>query len=140
MAIPFQIRNKLSLFVNVSLVIWVIVSVCVGQFLAPMIFSTIGKGEDTELHYLRAIVKLGDAYLIRNTFHDELVKSYPVVLDTYLKENTLLQNLQEIELRAPMSRDVLVLQAVLYKRMGDKEKYKEYTSRIHVLDPSHVLP
>ena len=87
--------------------------------------------------FLRASVKLGDSYLIKETFHDSLVTEYPVVFNSYLQENEWLQRLQTIEARSPQSRDILSAMAVLYSHMGDESQSQEYRNKIKSLDPTY---
>lgn len=117
---------------------FVLLSVGASQLFAPRAFSAIGLQKNASLPFLRAIVRLGDHYLIRKTFASSLLSHYPVVLDTYIREGEMIKRVEEIEKRAPESRDVIAAKIVLYEQMGDVQKAKEYLYKLEILDPSFV--
>lgn len=113
----------------------VIASIVAGQVFAPTHFSSLGKQKTSLTYFLRAVVKMGDSYLIKEVFHDALVAEYPVVFDTYLQESEWLEHLKAVEFRSPESRDVLAALAVLYDRMGNSAEADVYRNRIRFIDP-----
>jgi hypothetical protein len=127
--------GKLSL--GFVLVISIITSIVISQVFAPPHFSSLGQKKTTLTAFLRASVKLGDSYLIKEAFHDSLVTEYPVVFNSYLQENEWLQRLQAIEARSPQSRDILSAMSVLYSHMGDDSQSQEYRNKIKSLDPTY---
>ena len=116
-------------------VISIITSIVISQIYAPSHFSSQGQKKTTLTAFLRASVKLGDSYLIKQVFHNSLVTEYPVVFSSYLKENEWLQRLQAIEARSPQSRDVLAAMSVLYDHAGKESKSKELRAKIVSIDP-----
>jgi len=114
-------------------------SIIVSQIYSPPYFSLLGKQKSTQTAYLRAAVKVGDSYLIKNAFHDSLLDQYPVVFDMYLQESEWLKRLQAVEARSLQSRDVLGAIAMLYDRLGNKPKAKEYYEKIRSIDPVYQL-
>ena len=119
------------------IVIAVIVSITASQVYAPPHFSSLGQQKTTLTAFLRASVKLGDSYLIKQVFHDSLVTEYPVVFNSYLQESDWLQRLQAIEARSPQSRDVLTAMSILYDHMGDQSNAKIYRDKISSIDPTY---
>lgn len=114
-------------------------SIIVSQVYSPSYFSLLGKQKSTLTAFLRAAVKMGDNYLIKNAFHDSLLAEYPVVFDTYLQESEWLERLHAVESRSAQSRDVLGAIAILYDRMGNKQKAMEYYEKIKSIDPLYQL-
>ncbi len=117
------------------LVISIIISIVTSQVFAPPHFSSLGQNKSSLTAFLRAAVKLGDSYLIKQVFHDSLVTEYPVVFNSYLQESEWLQRLQAIEARSPQSRDILSAMSVLYSHMGDESQSQEYRNKIKSIDP-----
>lgn len=132
-----KIFQMLQISFGSLLVIGTIVSITASQLFAPLHFSSLGQQKTSLTAFLRAAVKLGDSYLIKQVFHDSLVTEYPVVFNSYLQENEWLQKLQTIELRSPQSRDILSAMSVLYSHMGDESQSKEYRNKIRSLDPTY---
>jgi hypothetical protein len=119
------------------LIISILVSIVASQVFAPPHFSTLGKQKSTLTAFLRASVKLGDSYLIKQAFADSLIAEYPVVFDSYIQANDWLKRLQSIESRSPQSRDVLVAIAVLYDHMGVWQRAEEYKDKAKMIDPMY---
>ena len=115
--------------------IGIIVSIAISQVSAPVHFTSLGRQKDSVTAFLRAAVKMGDTYLIKESFRDSLVTEYPVVFDAYLQESEWIDRLRSIQARSPLSRDVLATLAVLEERMGNLTKAQEYRDIIKSLDP-----
>jgi hypothetical protein len=133
-----HIRTSFRLISVSILTTFIVISIGAGQLLGPRYFSTIGRQQSAVLPFLRAAVKLGDVYLMKEIFPDTLMRQYPVVLDSYIQEEDLQKRLEKIELRAPMSLDVLSALSVLYGRSGNTVKEAEYQQKVKELDPAYV--
>lgn len=114
-------------------------SIVISQVFAPRYFSSLGQKNTARTAFLRASVKIGDSYLIKQVFHDSLVAEYPVVFDSYLQENDWLQRLQAIEKRSPHSRDVLAAMSILYSHAGKEIKARELREMISSIDPMYLI-
>ena len=118
----------------------ILLSIGLSQLFAPKNFTQVYKPKPAIVPFLRAIVKMGDRYLIKEVFPDSLATQYQLVLDTYIQEDNLLQRLKNVELRAPESRDVLASISILYYRMNDNSQALEYENKAKSIDPTIVTP
>ena len=121
------------------LVIAIIVSIAMSQVFAPIHFTSLGQQKNPLTAFLRAAVKMGDNYLIKEAFHDSLVAEYPVVFHSYVQESEWVTRLRSIEARSPHSRDILVALAILEDRMGNQAKAQEYREKIKSIDPVYEM-
>ncbi len=124
---------------TVLIIVALTTSILAGQMYAPVNFGSMGRQKTTLTSFLRATVKLGDSYLIKQVFHESLVAQYPVVFNSYLQENDWFGRLKSIEERAPQSRDLLNAIAMLLDRMGNQSAAKTYRERVAALDPMSQL-
>ena len=120
-------------------VLFLFLSVGASQLFAPASFAKVGIQKNASLPFLRAAVQLGDRYLIKQVFPESLLSQYPVVLDTYIREDEMLRQIETIEKRAPESRDIFAAKIVLYERMGETQKAEEYRAKLKQLDPSYEI-
>lgn len=130
-------RATWSRLVLASLALLCVLSVVAGQFGRPDHFTNVGKDPDSITAFLKASIALGDSYLIKNTFHTSLLIQYPVVFDSYLKEEQWLQTLQRLHTRSPDSPPVLWALSELYRRSGDEAMAREYADQARSIDPRY---
>lgn len=135
-AIMYRIRKSFRLGALSLLTVLTVFSVGSGQLLQPRYFSMIGSQQSGILPFLRASVRLGDRYLMKNVFFDSILRQYPVVLDSYIQEDDLMRRLEEVEVRAPQSRDVLNALSILYERSGNTLKAEAYRQKVKTIDPT----
>ena len=119
-----HVKSASSLTKTVLLILFaglVFLSVFISQWQAPEHMRIIGKDIHNITGYLRASVALGDSYLVSQVFHQSLIDQYPVALARYIKEDELLQKLNALESRAPLSRDVLYAKYRLLQLQDNEE-------------------
>lgn len=121
------------------LVIAIVVSIIISQVSAPTHFTSLGQQKDPLTAFLRAAVKMGDTYLIKQVFPDSLIAEYPVVFHAYLQESDWVTRLRSIEARSPQSRDVLAALAILEDHLGNQAKAQEYRDKIRSIDPVYEM-
>ncbi len=125
--------------IQIAIVMIMVMSISASQVFAPSHFSSLGQQKDPLTAFLRAAVKMGDTYLIKQVFPDSLIAEYPVVFHAYLQESDWVTRLRSIEARSPQSRDVLAALAILEDHLGNQAKAQEYRDKIRSIDPVYEM-
>ncbi len=136
MAKSLQHMRDIALRIGMLLcAIYIVSSIIMGQVGAPLHFSHVGTDRQTLTTFLRAVVASGDRYLIRDVFSRSLRTQYPVVFDSYLREDDWKRTLDEIRVRSPDSPPILWALAELADRSGQTAEAQSLRERARAIDP-----